>query len=68
MANGNLYMAHRCGFTKKVLAATLHSAGFKSIATLRRVAPHFDLFVLATKEEVKEEVVREMVKSHFPLV
>ena len=61
-------MAHRCGFTKKVLAATLQSAGFKSIATFRRVGPHFDLFALATKEEVKEEAVREMAKSHFPLV
>lgn len=67
MANGNLYMAHRCGFTKKVLAATLQSAGFKSIATFRRVSPHFDLFALATKEEVKEEIVREMANSHFPL-
>jgi predicted SAM-dependent methyltransferase len=67
MANGNLYMAHRCGFTKKVLAATLQSAGFKSIATFRRVGPHFDLFALATKEEVKDELVREMAKLHFPL-
>lgn len=27
MAEGNLYMAHRCGFTKRVLIATLQAAG-----------------------------------------
>ena len=60
-------MAHRCGFTKKVLAPTLRSAGFKSIATFRRVGPYFDLFALATKEEIKDESVGEMAKLHFPL-
>ena len=28
MARGNLYMAHRCGFTEKVLTGTLQAAGF----------------------------------------
>lgn len=58
MARGNLYMAHRCGFTKKVLGATLQLAGFKSIPILRRVGPHFDLFALATREECNEETLR----------
>ena len=55
VASGNLYMAQRCGFTKKVLAATLQAAGFKSIATTRRVGPNFDLFALATGEECDEK-------------
>ncbi|WP_223306848.1 class I SAM-dependent methyltransferase [Acidithiobacillus ferrivorans] len=32
MAAGNLYMAHRCGFTMRVLMGTLQAAGFKSVA------------------------------------
>lgn len=66
LVSGNLYMAHRCGFTQKVLAATLQAAGFKSIATTRRVRPNFDLFALATKEECKEELLRQMAEQHFP--
>lgn len=36
MARGNLYMAHRCGFTQKVLQGTLQAAGFKVVATAAR--------------------------------
>ena len=44
MANGNLFMAHRCGFTRKVLEGTLQSCGFKSVATMAcGRAPFFDL-------------------------
>src|SRR5690606_12654686 len=32
MAQGNLFMAHRCGFTETTLTGTLRSAGFQSIA------------------------------------
>jgi predicted SAM-dependent methyltransferase len=66
MANGNLYMAHRCGFTKKVLVAALQVAGFKSIASSRRRGPHFDLFALATKEACNEKKLRQLASLHFP--
>jgi len=33
---GNHYMAHRCGFTEKVLIATLQQAGFAQVASLLR--------------------------------
>jgi predicted SAM-dependent methyltransferase len=33
MANGNLYMAHSCGFTQKVLTGTLQACGFKTIGS-----------------------------------
>jgi len=36
LARGNLYMAHRCGFTQKVLTGTLQAAGFQSVAALAR--------------------------------
>jgi hypothetical protein len=68
MARGNLYMAHRCGFTEKVLRATLQAAGFKSVATMARGAhPYFDLWALASKSERSEAQMRELAQSHFPI-
>ena len=67
MAQGNLYMAHRCGFTQKVLSGTLQASGFKSIATMARgKAPFFDLFALASKSERSEADMRELATLHFP--
>jgi hypothetical protein len=67
MAQGNLYMAHRCGFTRKVLHATLQAAGFASVATLARgQAPYFDLWALASKSERSEEQMRALAALHFP--
>lgn len=67
MAAGNLYMAHRCGFTRKVLQGTLQAAGFKSVATLARGrAPFFDLFALASKSARSEEEMRKLASLHFP--
>ena len=54
MAQGNLYMAHRCGFTQKVLSGTLQASGFKSVATMSRGHPYFDLWAVASKEELNE--------------
>lgn len=65
MAQGNLYMAHRCGFTNSVLRATLQDAGFKSIASMRR--PNcFDLWAVATKSELEESQLIELANLHFP--
>ena len=66
MAQGNLFMAHRCGFTQKVLTGTLQAAGFKSIATMSRPA-HFDLWALASKSERSEEAMRSLAADHFPV-
>jgi len=65
MSDGNLYMAHRCGFTEKVLSATLQACGFKTIATMRREA-HFDLWALASKSERDESALRALAAEHFP--
>jgi predicted SAM-dependent methyltransferase len=48
LANGNLYMAHRCGFTQKVLTATVQAAGFKSVASVC-IPQSFALWALASK-------------------
>ncbi len=65
MAAGNLYMAHRCGFTQKVLQGTLQAAGFKHVATMSRGAPAFDLWALASKGERSEDEMRALAQLHF---
>ncbi|MFW9605658.1 MAG: class I SAM-dependent methyltransferase [Pseudomonas sp.] len=65
MAQGNLYMAHRCGFTKKVLGATLQAAGFAVIGTRARSA-HFDLWALASMNARTGEAMRDLIAAHFP--
>ncbi len=66
MARGNLYMAHRCGFTQKVLDGTLRAAGFKTVATMARAA-HFDLWALASKSLRTEDELRSLAREHFPV-
>lgn len=66
MAIGNLYMAHRCGFTEKVLRATLQLAGFISVATAKRGHPCYDLWALAMVESKEEELLLQLAKEHFP--
>lgn len=66
MQNGNLYMAHKCGFTRKVLTGSLQSAGFVRVASVSRGAPYFDLWAIATKTETSEQELRALCKEHFP--
>ena len=66
MAKGNLYMAHRCGFTEKVLIATLQAAGFSAVISRRRPAPFFDLWAIAKKGPIDEAGMRALAAAHFP--
>jgi ubiquinone/menaquinone biosynthesis C-methylase UbiE len=67
MSRGNLFMSHRCGFTRKVLHGTLQAAGFKTVATMARGrAPFFDLFALASKCVRTEAEMRALASQHFP--
>lgn len=66
MARGNLYMAHRCGFTQRVLTGTLQAAGFKVVATKAR-PQHFDLWALASKSARSEDEVRALAAEHLPV-
>ena len=65
MAQGNLYMAHRCGFTQKVLTATLQAAGFKSVATTSRGYPYFDLWAVASKTELSQDQIKALALEHM---
>jgi SAM-dependent methyltransferase len=65
LAAGNLFMAHHCGFTEKVLNATLIAAGFKSVVSLRRPAA-FDLWAIASKGALHQNDLRVLGAEHFP--
>jgi ubiquinone/menaquinone biosynthesis C-methylase UbiE len=43
LARGNLFMAHRTGFTAQTLAQAMRDAGFADIQVQRRGAPHYEL-------------------------
>jgi predicted SAM-dependent methyltransferase len=66
MAAGNLFMAHHCGFTKKVLTNTLLGCGFGSMASMRRGAPAFDLWAVASKRLIAASEVKALAVAHFP--
>jgi predicted SAM-dependent methyltransferase len=65
MEAGNLYMAHRCGFTRKVLVGTLRAAGFPIVANIQR-PKQFDLWALASKSPCSEDELRALAMAHFP--
>lgn len=64
MERGNLFMAHRCGFTRKVLVATLQAAGFASVIAMARPRS-FDLWALASKSARGEDELRQLAQAHF---
>jgi hypothetical protein len=65
LARGNLYMAHRCGFTQRALTGTLQAAGFASVASFSRAGPYFDLWALASKRQRSEEEMKALAQTHF---
>jgi SAM-dependent methyltransferase len=66
IAAGNLFMAHRCGFTLKVLLGVLKQGGFSRIAGKRRDAPNFDLWAVATKAVLDADEIRRLAAGHVP--
>ena len=65
MARGNLYMAHRCGFTERVLRGTLQAAGFATVATAAR-PQYFDLWAVASRSARSEAEIFALAEAHFP--
>lgn len=66
MAAGNLYMAHRTGFTARTLMAALQESGFANSIGRRQAAPHYALWVAASKCKQPESVLRTLAAAHFP--
>jgi len=65
MQRGNLFMAHRCGFTQSVLSGTLQASGFTMVGTMARPKA-FELWSIASKSPRSEDEMRELAKLHFP--
>lgn len=65
MAAGNLYMSHRCGFTLQVLADTLQACGFPRTIGVAR-PNYFDLWMLASKQNLSDAELRALAVRHLP--
>lgn len=63
MAQGNLYMAHRCGFTEKVLRGSLLANGFKSVGTFS-IESAFELWAVGFKHELLEGELNQHVREY----
>jgi hypothetical protein len=57
-------MAHRCGFTRGLLAKLLHGAGFATVVMRERPA-QFDLWAYAAKTRMSQEEARARAGRHF---
>ncbi len=66
MARGNLYMAHRSGFTKQVLLDLFIQCGFAQAVVMQRTRPFFDLWVIAAKSRMPEASLKKLANLHFP--
>jgi hypothetical protein len=65
IAGGNYFMAHKCGFTYKVLSEAFLSIGFKAIiGGARPVA--FDLWIAAFKNMKTADEMKPYVEVHLP--
>ena len=64
MAAGNLFMAHRCGFTEKVLRDTLNASGFPWVGTLARPSA-FALWAVACKSQKSDDELKTLAREHF---
>jgi predicted SAM-dependent methyltransferase len=67
IGEGNHFMAHKCGFTRKVLTGTLITAGFKAVSIRRRKHPAYDLWAIASKIEISEAECEQIAENHFPI-
>lgn len=65
LAGGDMHMAHRCGFTQKVLVATLQGCGFTAVASIRR-PNQFDLWAQSSKSSRAADELQAMALAHFP--
>lgn len=64
LAQGNLFMAHHCGFTDKVLVGTLRASGFFSVASRQRAHPHYDLYAVASKGPIADAALQRLAGIH----
>jgi hypothetical protein len=66
MAEGNLFMAHRCGFTQPSLMEAARQVGFKRGYSLQRPST-FDLWLIAFKSEVSTDQMMRQAGVFLPM-
>ena len=66
LAAGNLYMAHRCGFTETTLRKALLDSGFATVAAISRHAA-LDLWALGFKAPRTQAQAMEAVRRFLPI-
>ena len=65
LARGNLYMAHRTGFTAKTLIKAFLAAKFSSVYSMARPS-FFDLWIIASKGATDADQMKQLATLHFP--
>ena len=63
--DGNIYMIHKGGFTYSLLNSAFYEAGFKARYGGRRLRA-FDLFLVAFKQKIPEEKIKEIGNLFIP--
>jgi len=66
IADGNEYMAKKCGFTYSVLNNTLSEAGFKARYGGRMAFNGAELAIIAFKQKKSEEEIKKIANPFFP--
>jgi len=66
MARGDLFMAHRSGFTRKVLLQLFRECGFAQVICMQRSHPFYDLWMAAAKEALPADAIRQLAEAHSP--
>lgn len=66
LAAGNLFMAHRTGFTLRSLLTECRAAGFDTVIGAREGRSAMALWVIASKCKQSEDIMRQLAAAHFP--
>jgi len=65
IALGEVYMAHKCGFTYPTMQESVSEAGFKRWIGASRPGV-FDLWLIAFKQDVSDEAMRKVAATYLP--
>jgi ubiquinone/menaquinone biosynthesis C-methylase UbiE len=64
LEHGDLYMAHKTGFTKKTLSTELQKAGFAIAGVIVKRESFFNLWAIASKKLLEREELIGIMKEH----
>jgi SAM-dependent methyltransferase len=65
IAQGKVYMAHKCGFTYPTMQESVFGAGFKRCIGASRPGA-FDLWLIAFKQDLSEEAMCKAASTYLP--